>query len=140
MGDLLEAGPGDLVVARPTPPRPAASPPGAPRPGAPRPTPVPSRARPDPNPVRLMVGFVGLASVSAIATGLLPSVRPPAAADPARSITIVADAAPLPVRHVTRYVQLKPGQTAPPKAAVVAAPNPTPRIVVVTTTRQSGKP
>jgi hypothetical protein len=86
-----------------------------------------------------MVGFIGLASLSAIATGLLPSVVPAAAADPG-SATIVADAVPVAVKHVTQYVQLKPGQTAPPQAAVVAAPRPTPRIVVVTTTRQSGKP
>ncbi len=86
-----------------------------------------------------MVGFVGLASLSAITTGLLPGLVPSAAADPAAP-TVVADAAPLPAKHVTRYVQLKPGQTAPPQAAVVAAPKPTPRIVVVTTTRQSGKP
>jgi hypothetical protein len=85
-----------------------------------------------------MVGLVGLASLSAIATGLLPSVAPAAAAGSATAPT-VADAAPLPVKHVTRYVQLKPGQTAPPQAAVVAAPQPTPRVVVVTVTRQSGK-
>jgi hypothetical protein len=89
--------------------------------------------------MRLMAGFVGLASLSAIATGLLPSVVP-AAARSAATTTVTVEAAPQPVRHVTRYVQLKPGQTAPPQAAVVAAPKPTPRIVVVTTTRQSGKP
>jgi hypothetical protein len=86
-----------------------------------------------------MVGFVGLASLSAIATGLLPSVVPAVAADPGTAM-VVADAGPLAVKHVTRYVQLKPGQTAPPQAAVVAAPKPSPRVVVVTTTRQSGKP
>ncbi len=89
--------------------------------------------------MRFMAGFVGLASLSAIATGLLPSVVPPNAG-PVTTTTIAADPAAQPVRHVTRYVQLKPGQTAPPQAAVVAAPKPTPRVVVVTTTRQSGKP
>jgi hypothetical protein len=53
---------------------------------------------------------------------------------------MVADPAAAPVRHVTRYVQLEPGQTAPPQASIVPAPKPTPRVVVVTTTRQSGKP
>ena len=48
-----------------------------------------------------------------------------------------ADPAPS-VRHVIQYVQLKPGQTAPPKAVVKQAPAPPPRVVVVTTTRQSG--
>jgi hypothetical protein len=87
-----------------------------------------------------MLGFVGLASLSGIASGLLPSVRPTVTAGPAGASTVVADVATLPVKHVIRYVQLKPGQTAPPQAAVVAAPKPSPRIVVVTTTRQSGKP
>jgi hypothetical protein len=112
----------------------------APRPSVGRPAPVPSRARPDPNPVRLMLGFVGLASLSAIASGLLPSVLPTVTAAPASTSTVFADTALLPVKHVIRYVQLKPGQTAPPQAAVVAAPKPSPRVVVVTTTRQSGKP
>lgn len=138
MGDPDQVGPvRPAVVTRPLPhpdTRMAAA--AAPRPSAPATRP---RPRPDPNPLRLMAGFIGLASLSAIATGLMPSMVPAAAADPA-SAMIVADPAPLAVKHVTRYVQLKPGQTAPPQAAVVAAPKPTPRVVVVTTTRQSGKP
>lgn len=91
--------------------------------------------------MRLMAGFVGLASLSAIASALLPTVVPAAQASGASTTTTVAtDQGVLPVKHVTRYVQLAPGQTAPPQAAVVAAPRPTPRVVVVTTTRQSGKP
>ena len=107
----------------------------------PRPRPD-ARPRPDPNPMRFMAGFVGLASLSAIATGLLPSVVPTGSAGAGATTTTTAltEAAPAAVRHVTRYVQLKPGQTAPPQASVVAAPKPTPRVVIVTTTRQSGKP
>ncbi|MGZ9230283.1 MAG: hypothetical protein ACXW4H_03290 [Candidatus Limnocylindrales bacterium] len=90
--------------------------------------------------MRLMAGFVGLASLSAIAAGLLPGVVPASAGTTAGTTVAAADSTPAAVRHVTRYVQLKPGQTAPPQAPVVAAPKPTPRVVVVTTTRQSGKP
>jgi len=91
--------------------------------------------------MRLMAGFVGLASLSAIATGLLPSVVSTASAGATpTTTTMIAEAAAPIVKHVTRYVQLKPGQTAPPQAPVVAAARPTPRVVVVTTTRQSGKP
>ena len=96
--------------------------------------------------MRLLAGFVGLASLSAIASGLLPTVVPAAASGAAAAgatsttATVATDPAPQAVKHVTRYVQLAPGQTAPPQAAVVAAPKPTPRVVVVTTTRQSGKP
>lgn len=90
--------------------------------------------------MRLMAGFIGLASLTAIASGLLPTVVPATTAGAATTTTL-ATADPLPsIQHVTRYVQLKPGETAPPQAAVVAAPKPTPRVVVVTTTRQSGKP
>lgn len=142
MGEPHQVGPTPPVAVGPARPALVARVPGAvpPRPSATiaRPRPEP-RPRPDPNPLRLMVGFVGLASLSAIATGLLPSVAPANAGAPGTATTI-ADAAPISVKHVTRYVQLKPGQTAPPQAAIVAAPKPTPRIVVVTTTRQSGKP
>lgn len=87
-----------------------------------------------------MVGFVGLASMSAIAAGLLPGAVRPASAGPVSVATAATDSSTSAVRHVTRYVQLKPGQTAPPQASVVPAAKPTPRVVVVTVTRQSGKP
>lgn len=96
------------------------------------------RSRPDPNPLRLMLGVVGLASAAAFTTAMLPSLAPEpstAVLDPA------AAAAPQPpVQHVTRYVTLAPGQTAPPQSTVVVRPDPTPtvRLKVVTTTRQSG--
>ncbi|HEY6058290.1 MAG TPA: hypothetical protein VIV06_09670, partial [Candidatus Limnocylindrales bacterium] len=77
---------------------------------------------------------------SALATGLLPSVAQPGAVVGAPTATL-GEAVPAPsVRHVVRYVQLRPGQTAPPQSTVVAAPKPSPRTVVVTTTRQSGRP
>lgn len=50
----------------------------------------------------------------------------------------VADAPAPSVRHIVKYVQLQPGQTAPPKAVVKPAAIPKPRVVVVTT-KQSGK-
>lgn len=85
-----------------------------------------------------LIGLTGLVATSAIATSI---VLPPARSNVATMTSVEAPAVPAaPVRHVTRYVQLRPGETAPPSAAVRAAPDPTPRIVVVTTTRQSGKP
>lgn len=92
-----------------------------------------ARSKPDSRPMRVVLGFTGLAAASAIftAVALPPDVMP------ATTLTTVADAAAAPVRHVIRYVQLKPGETAPPNAAVAAAPQPTPRVVVVTT-HQSG--
>jgi hypothetical protein len=94
------------------------------------------RARPDPGPLRTLDGFAGFAALSAFGTAI---VLPASGADP--STAAVVQAAPQPsVVHVTRYIHLEPGQTAPPDSTVQAAPVPTPRTVIVTTTRQSGRP
>ena len=114
--------------------------PATPRPPAqPRPAPEArvQRSRPDPNPMRLLLGFAGLATASAVTSALLPSVLPRGAA-PVQVAETVPAAQPS-VVHVTRVVQLLPGQTPPPQAAVVVQPTPTPRVHVVTT-RQSGTP
>jgi hypothetical protein len=113
--------------------------PHVPRP-SPRPTPQAHapRSKPDPNPLRLMVGLAGLASASAITSAMLPSVLPQPA-----TTQLVADLAPVPepsVIHVTKTVVLQPGQTPPPQASVIVPPTPSPRVHIVTTTRQSGRP
>jgi hypothetical protein len=97
--------------------------------------PRPAKARPDPNPMRFVLGVSGLVAATALATAIArPGPATPAAVvldagtDPAPTAT----PAPLVVRHVTRYVQLQPGETAPPGASVVARPDPSPRVVVVT--------
>jgi hypothetical protein len=95
---------------------------------------VTPRSKPDPRPMRVIVGFTGLAAASAIFT----AVALPPVTTPTTTVTSVVDTAVTPVRHLIRYVQLMPGQTAPPNAAVQVAPQPTPRVVVVTT-HQSGK-
>ena len=105
---------------------------------------APVRRRPDAGSLRTLALFTGVASASALATAMLPSIAPVGEAEVAMSPTpdpaIVARAPAPSVRHVTRYVVLKPGQTAPPKAHVLVRPTPTPRVTVVTRTRQSGKP
>ena len=133
---------------RPTPERPpvAARPPVGTRPpseirppvgsaaAAERPRAVP-RSRPDPRPIRIAIGMGALATASALVTALTaPAVGPAAQTG---SQVVAVDPTPA-VRHVIQYVQLKPGQTAPPQAMVKAAPTPKPRVVIVTTTRQSG--
>ena len=90
--------------------------------------------------MRTILGLTGLAAFSAIATAI---ASPPGGSTAATTTTSTVQAQVAPaasVKHVTRYVQLQPGQTAPPQAVVKAAPAATPRIVVITTTRQSGKP
>ena len=102
--------------------------------------PRPQRSKPDPNPMRLVFGLAGLASATALVTAMLPSVTPsPVAVVEAVDMTTAVGPEPS-VLHVKKVVTLQPGQTAPPNAPVVIRPNPTPRIILRTVTRQSGKP
>jgi len=101
--------------------------------------PVARKPRPDPGPLRIALGLTGMATASALLTAFLgPAAGADAGTGPGATDQSVA-AAPSPsVRHVTRYVQLAPGETPPPAAVVQQAPAPKPRVVTVTT-RQSGK-
>lgn len=151
MGDL-RAGGGPRapqpVSERPTPGRPpvTARPPTGTRPpsdvrqqvGTPpaaERAPAVPRSRPDPRPIRIAIGMGALATASALVTALTAPAAGPATQ--AGSQVVAVDATPA-AHHVIQYVQLKPGQTAPPQATVKAAPTPKPRVVIVTTTRQSG--
>ncbi len=101
-------------------PRPLAKP--AAKPGGPK-------AKPNATPMRTVLGAGGLAAFSAIATAIvLPPAMPAGgysapAADQSQAGTT---AVPQPVR----YVQLQPGQTAPPGAKVIDAAAPQPTTVV----------
>lgn len=83
----------------------------------------------------MVLAMTGVAALSAIATAMLAPGG--GAVAPATITTQVVAAAP-PIQ----YVQLQPGQTAPSGAFVVqpGGPVPTPRTIVITTTRQSGRP
>jgi hypothetical protein len=83
--------------------------------------------------MRFMVGLAGLASASAIGTAII--APPPSFNTPTGQVAAAAPAGQ--VVHVVRYVQLQPGQTAPPNTVVQQAPAPAPRVVTITT-RQSG--
>ena len=98
--------------------------------------------------MRLTLGVTGLVAATAMDTAI---VRPSAVAPPPvpPEAALAPTPAPLVIKHVTRYVQLKPGETAPPGAAVVQKPAASPRVIVVTVpaptprrvvvvTRQSG--
>ncbi len=105
--------------------------------------------------IRMVLGLAGLASASALASAMLPSVLPqPSAVTTMDTSAVAADptAQPQPsVIHVTHVITLAPGQTLPPDAAANmapttptptprATPRPTPRVIIQTVTRQSGKP
>jgi hypothetical protein len=131
-------------MRRPLPPRPTGPRPAAPPTGElpPRRTVVAAapKRRPEPGPLRLAFGLTGLATVSALVTAfLVPRGGVDAGAAVTSAVTSADGPAPS-VLHVTRYVQLKPGQTAPPNAVVNQAPTPQPRVVVVTTRQSGAKP
>ena len=100
----------------------------------------PVKGKPDARPMRMALGAGGLAALSALATAI---VLPPRTVTQAvvvaleqptdtASATDVPSGAPLASDRPVRYVQLLPGQTAPPGASVIPAPTPTPGTVVVT--------
>lgn len=107
------------------------------------------RRRPDPRPMRLAFAAGGAATLSALLAVIGGAAMPTAAAVPSATpdpaLGGAGDVAP--VQHIVRYVVLKPGQLPPTGAATtpspvvaapVAAPEPRPRPVVVTS--QSGRP
>jgi hypothetical protein len=111
------------------------------------------RGKPESTGVRMVLGLAGLASASALASAMLPSILPRPTVVTVMDTTAAAPAQqPAPsVIHVTHVVRLAPGQTLPPDAGVnmtpgpatpapVATPRPTPRVIIQTITRQSGKP
>jgi hypothetical protein len=95
------------------------------------------KARPDARPLRIAFGMGAVATASALITAFAGPGAGSATTTVQTSVTQPVDPAPS-VKHLIQYVQLKPGQTAPPKAVVKQAPAPPPKVVVVTTTRQSG--
>ncbi len=91
-------------------------------------------SRPDARPARIAFGVGSVAALSALAAAI---VAPPAPAADAVTTMIVPDSPAPSVQHIVRYVQLKPGQTAPPQAVVRQPATPKPRVVTIVT-RQSG--
>lgn len=131
-------------TVRPLPPRSGAAtrpiPVGsaASEPATPGRTVVARKPRPDPGPLRIAIGLTGMATASALISAFLaPSIGASGGAGTSANDATVAAAPSQAVQHITRYVQLAPGQTAPPQAVVQQAPAPKPRVVIVTT-KQSG--
>jgi hypothetical protein len=91
------------------------------------------KKRPDPRPMRLAFGMTGLAALSTMIAAIV-SPAPPISPDPSAAVPTTAADVPttisVPVRHVTRYVTLKPGETAPPGAKVVTKPALAPQVIV----------
>lgn len=108
---------------------------------APQPLRVPGadhtpKARPDARPMRLALGAGGLAAFSALAAAIVMPPRPVTQAPPVvpqkQTGTTSATGTPLQLQRPIRYVQLLPGETAPPGATVIPATAPTPITMIVT--------
>jgi len=86
--------------------------------------------------MRIALGMGAVATASALVTAFLAPGPGPATGEVVATQSLPVTPTPS-IRHVVRYVQLQPGQTAPPQAQVQPVPAPTPRVVIVTT-HQSG--
>jgi hypothetical protein len=99
----------------------------------------PAKAKPDARPMRLAIGAGGLAAFSALVTGIvLPPRTAPAVAQPQTgtqpsvpTLDPLATPGTIQVQRPVVYVQLSPGESAPPGATVISASAPTPITVVV---------
>lgn len=115
------------------------------------------KSRPDPKPMRFLLGVGGAAAFSALAAGIVlpPNTAVTSQANAPQSQqaapAAAAPAAPVAVQQPIQYIQLQAGQTAPPGAKVIdpAAPQPTTIVTkvaappvqapVIIKTTQSGK-
>ena len=101
------------------------------------------KARPDARPMRLALGAGGLAAMSALAATIVMPPRPAAqvansAQQRAASADPLAGPTSAQVQRPIQYVQLLPGQTAPPGAAVINGSAPTPITMIVTSPGAGG--
>jgi hypothetical protein len=115
---------------------------------------VETRKRPDPRPMRLAYGAGALAALSVMSVGLVRFAPGNATTEVTASDATAAALPPIEVRHVIRYIHLKPGEVAPPGAKVITPKAPAPEVVVthvaapaappsvrrIVVTRQSGRP
>ncbi len=89
--------------------------------------PVPPR--PNPNRLRFALGAGGIAALSALLTAI---VVPPSPASPSSSVATPTVPASVTQQRPIQYVQLAPGQAAPPGASVIDAKAPKPVTIVTT--------
>ena len=85
------------------------------------------KAKPDPGPMRFALGAAGLAAFSALAAAIVMPPRP-------------AVLQPAAVQQPVQYIQLQPGQTAPPGAKVIDPAAPKPVTIVPTVPAPVQKP
>ncbi len=90
-----------------------------------------AKSKPDARPMRFALVAGGIATLSALAAAIVLPPRP----SPQQGSQVAGPGptgTPIQVQRPIQYVQLAPGQTAPPGATVIDAAAPTPLTVVVT--------
>lgn len=95
-----------------------------------------AKGKPNATPMRVALGTGGLAVFSAIVSSIVSPPRP--AVLPAGTYT--GQATPATAQQPIRYVQLLPGQTAPPGATVIDQAAPTPLTIIATIPPVAQKP
>lgn len=98
------------------------------------------KAKPDPRPMRFAFGAAGFAALSALTTAIVLPAQPTVVAPQAYSTETAgtgtaytaATGTPVALEQPVQYIQLLPGQTAPPGATVIDPDGPKPTAIVVT--------
>lgn len=95
-----------------------------------------AKAKPDARPMRMALAAGGIAAFSALTAAIVSPPRPAtitpiAPQEPTQSTDPTASATDIQVVRPILYVQLSPGETAPPGATVIDPSAPTPITVVV---------
>ncbi|MGD0018421.1 MAG: hypothetical protein ABSD62_04125 [Candidatus Limnocylindrales bacterium] len=100
------------------------------------------KAKPDARPMRIALGAGGLAAFSALLSAIVMPARPPVVVlnGDAQQAAPAATGTPIVAQRPVQYIQLQPGQTAPPGATVVDPSGPLPTAVVVTVPAPAQKP
>lgn len=100
------------------------------------------KAKPDARPMRVALGAGGVAAFSALVAAIVMPAKPAVvvpAADPQQAAP-AANGTPITAQRPIQYIQLQPGQTAPPGATVIDPAAPKPTTVVITVPAPAQKP
>ena len=98
--------------------------------------------KPDARPMRLAIFAGGVAVLSAVAAAIVRPARPAVIIPPVDTSdpTPVATGTPVDVQQPIQYIQLLPGQTAPPGATVIDPNAPRPTAIQATLPPQAAAP
>jgi hypothetical protein len=90
--------------------------------------------------MRMALGASGIAALSALVTAIVLPPKPAAALPVVPAYDASAPGSTIQVQRPVQYIQLAPGQTAPPGATVIDAAAPKPITIVTTVPAPAQKP